>query len=116
MATATKSWYQSKRQVSAFSNLSAGQRMMFALIADIAIKAITNNSHLLADECSLDFEESSPTVLSRAPGLVLIDEIDAHLHPKWQRRVVGDLKRLFPQNTVCLYISFAVRYSVIGTG
>jgi len=30
-------------------------------------------------------------------GVVLIDEIDLHLHPKWQRRVVEDLKRTFPQ-------------------
>jgi len=27
--------------------------------------------------------------------LVLIDEIDTHLHPKWQRRVVNDLKEAF---------------------
>jgi hypothetical protein len=28
-------------------------------------------------------------------GVVLIDEIDAHLHPSWQRRVLPDLARLF---------------------
>jgi predicted ATP-binding protein involved in virulence len=28
---------------------------------------------------------------------VLIDELDVHLHPKWQRRVSGDLKRVFPR-------------------
>lgn len=28
---------------------------------------------------------------------MLIDEIDLHLHPKWQRRVVPDLQRAFPQ-------------------
>jgi AAA domain, putative AbiEii toxin, Type IV TA system len=27
---------------------------------------------------------------------VLIDELDVHLHPKWQRRVVNDLKNTFP--------------------
>jgi predicted ATP-binding protein involved in virulence len=27
---------------------------------------------------------------------VLIDELDVHLHPIWQRRIVHDLKRLFP--------------------
>jgi AAA15 family ATPase/GTPase len=31
------------------------------------------------------------------PGVVLIDELDLHLHPKWQRHVVTDLKRVFPQ-------------------
>jgi len=32
-----------------YLNLSAGQRMMFALVADIAIKAVTQNAHLLPD-------------------------------------------------------------------
>jgi predicted ATP-binding protein involved in virulence len=29
-------------------------------------------------------------------GLVLIDELDLHLHPNWQRHVVADLKKAFP--------------------
>ena len=29
-------------------------------------------------------------------GVVLIDELDFHLHPNWQRRIVGDLTSLFP--------------------
>jgi predicted ATP-binding protein involved in virulence len=28
---------------------------------------------------------------------VLIDELDVHLHPRWQRRVAADLKRTFPK-------------------
>ncbi len=32
-----------------------------------------------------------------APGLVLIDEIDAHLHPSWQRDIGFFLTRLFPR-------------------
>jgi predicted ATP-binding protein involved in virulence len=27
---------------------------------------------------------------------VLVDELDVHLHPRWQRRVAGDLQRVFP--------------------
>ena len=38
-----------------------------------------------------------PPVLRQTPGMVLIDEIDVHLHPKWQRRVVRDLKETFPK-------------------
>ena len=34
--------------------------------------------------------------LEMTPGVVLIDELDLHLHPKWQRRVIGDLRRTFP--------------------
>lgn len=30
-------------------------------------------------------------------GLVLIDEIDLHLHPEWQRRVIDDVRRIFPR-------------------
>jgi predicted ATP-binding protein involved in virulence len=31
------------------------------------------------------------------PGIVLIDELDMHLHPNWQRHVVEDLQRAFPK-------------------
>ena len=34
--------------------------------------------------------------LREAPGVVLIDEIDLHLHPSWQRTVVARLSRAFP--------------------
>ena len=30
------------------------------------------------------------------PGIVLIDNIDLHLHPRWQRRMMGDITSLFP--------------------
>lgn len=30
------------------------------------------------------------------PALVLIDEIDAHMHPKWQQTLPVDIRRLFP--------------------
>jgi predicted ATP-binding protein involved in virulence len=36
-------------------------------------------------------------VLARTPGVVLIDELDVHLHPRWQRRVATDLKATFPK-------------------
>ena len=29
--------------------------------------------------------------------MVLIDELDLHLHPRWQRRVVDDLRETFPK-------------------
>lgn len=32
-----------------------------------------------------------------APALVLIDEIDAHMHPEWQQKLVRHLKELFPK-------------------
>lgn len=77
-------------------NLSAGQRMMLALVADLAIKAVTQNAFLLPPDSLGPEDEPLPKVLRETPGLVLIDELDVHLHPKWQRRVATDLKETFP--------------------
>lgn len=82
-------------QAQPFSNLSAGQRMMAALVADVATKAVMQNAHLVSE--AGDDDPESPAVLQQTTGLVLVDEIDAHLHPKWQRRVVRDLKETFPR-------------------
>ncbi|MEZ5301580.1 MAG: AAA family ATPase [Verrucomicrobiales bacterium] len=68
-----------------FSEMSAGQRTMLALVADIAYRAAWLNPHL------------GTSVLDETPGVVLIDELDLHLHPKWQRRVCDDLRRTFPK-------------------
>ena len=78
-----------------FRNLSAGQLTMLSMIADIAIKAITHNPFLLPHD-ELPPNEEIPQILRETPGLILIDELDVHLHPKWQRRVANDLKRTFP--------------------
>ena len=63
---------------------SDGYRNMIAMVADIAYRMAILNPHL------------GPEVTRKTPGVVLIDEIDLHLHPHWQRRVVNDLKRAFP--------------------
>ncbi len=65
--------------------LSDGQRAMLALVADIAIKAASLNPQL------------EGRVLQETRGVVLIDELDLHLHPRWQRHVVADLKTTFPK-------------------
>lgn len=67
-----------------FYSLSDGQRAMLALVADIAMKAVVLNPHLGREAAK------------QSSGVILIDELDLHLHPKWQRRVVDDLKRTFP--------------------
>jgi predicted ATP-binding protein involved in virulence len=97
-------WYDGDRQeivlsiegqTQPFTNLSAGRQMMVALVADVASKAVMQNSGLASDD-PLD-DGDVPPVLQQTPGMVLIDEIDVHLHPKWQRRVVRDLKETFPK-------------------
>jgi predicted ATP-binding protein involved in virulence len=63
--------------------LSDGFKSMLAMVADIAYRCITLNPHL--GEKAL---ESS--------GVVLIDELDVHLHPNWQQKVAKMLKATFP--------------------
>lgn len=68
-----------------FTMLSDGYRNTIGLVADIAFRMASLNPHL---------EEHA---VLETPGILLIDEIDLHLHPKWQRRIVDDLKRTFPK-------------------
>jgi predicted ATP-binding protein involved in virulence len=68
-----------------FNNLSDGYRNMAAMAADIAHRASRINPHL------------GSRAAKETTGVVLIDEIDLHLHPNWQRSVVGDLKEAFPK-------------------
>lgn len=105
IAGADDVWFDTDRQqivlsidgsAQPFENLSAGQRMMLALVADLAIKAVTQNAFLLPPERLQPEDEPLPRVLAQTPGLVLIDELDVHLHPMWQRRVAEDLKKTFP--------------------
>ena len=63
---------------------SDGYRNMIAMVADIAYRMAVLNPNL------------DTAVTQKTPGVILIDEIDLHLHPNWQRRVVNDLKRAFP--------------------
>jgi predicted ATP-binding protein involved in virulence len=68
-----------------FHLLSEGQRNILGMVADIARRAAILNG---------DLENN---LLKETSGIVLIDEIDLHLHPKWQRRVVEDLRQTFPK-------------------
>lgn len=72
------------RQPTAFENLSDGQRSVIGLVADIARRMCILNPQLGQD------------VARKTPGVVLIDELDMHLHPRWQRILTGGLKRAFP--------------------
>ena len=37
-----------------------------------------------------------PQSLAQKPGILLVDEIDAHLHPSWQRRILPAITKRFP--------------------
>lgn len=74
----------SPRESTSFENLSDGQRAVIGLVADIARRMCLLNP-ILADQ-----------VTQQTPGVVLIDELDMHLHPRWQRMLTTGLKRAFP--------------------
>jgi energy-coupling factor transporter ATP-binding protein EcfA2 len=67
-----------------FSKLSDGQKAIIIVIGDTARRAALLNPHL-----------DDP--VAETPGIVLIDEIDLHLHPRWQRSIMADLRRVFPK-------------------
>jgi energy-coupling factor transporter ATP-binding protein EcfA2 len=43
---------------------------------------------------------ANPTDSAVAPGLILVDEIDAHLHPEWQRRIMQVVSELLPETYI----------------
>ncbi|WP_299621838.1 AAA family ATPase [Pelagibius sp.] len=76
--------FSETQQVVSYDNLSHGQRNILSMVGDIAFKAIILNPHLDAD------------AVHKTAGIVLIDEIDLHLHPRWQRKIIPSLLRAFP--------------------
>ena len=68
-----------------FHLLSDGYRNMIGMVADIAYRMATLNPQLETD------------VIKQTEGMVLIDEIDLHLHPKWQGIVIERLLNTFPK-------------------
>jgi predicted ATP-binding protein involved in virulence len=78
--------------------LSDGERSVLALILDIAKRLAQANPRL-----------DDP--LTSAHAVILIDEIDLHLHPQWQRKIVGNLEKTFPS---CQFIATTHSPQVIG--
>ena len=67
------------------SQMSDGYKSTISLIADIAYRMAVLNPQL------------GENVLKNTCGVVLIDEIDLHLHPAWQHRILSDLQDIFPE-------------------
>lgn len=65
--------------------LSDGIRSMLTLVADIAFRTVKLNPNL------------GPMAATETDGIVLIDEVDMHLHPAWQQTVLASLKEAFPR-------------------
>jgi predicted ATP-binding protein involved in virulence len=91
----TRAWYDPKErspvvrfetgEVATWKELSDGFHVYLALVTDLARRAVMLNEQDGGD---------APSVVE---GVVLIDEIDLHLHPRWQRVVLDGLRRIFPR-------------------
>jgi len=64
--------------------------------------AVTDMIAELAYRCIVLNGYKGKNAIKETTGVVMIDELDLHLHPTWQKHIVADLKKAFPQ------IQFAV--------
>ena len=72
--------------------LSDGYKSVLSLIFTLIWQMI-----LMADEEMIFLKLDNGTIIIDTPGLVLIDEIDAHLHPTWQTKIGEALTKFFPK-------------------
>jgi len=69
----------------AMDEMSDGYKNTLSMIGDIAYRMAVLNP-MLGDK-----------VLEETTGVVVIDEIDLHLHPQWQQTIISDLNTIFPK-------------------
>lgn len=67
------------------SYFSDGIKSMLSMTADIAYRMALLNPNL------------GENAIAETSGIVLIDEIDMHLHPSWQSRIMSALRNVFPR-------------------
>ncbi len=60
--------------------LSVGSRTVLAMVMDISSRMV----------------EANPEKGNTSEAIIMIDELDLHLHPKWQQVILSDLRRTFP--------------------
>ncbi len=63
--------------------LSDGYKTVLAMVMDISARMAEANPHL---------KENS----NNSEALIMIDEVDLHLHPRWQQTILIDLQKAFP--------------------
>ncbi|MBG0816067.1 AAA family ATPase [Planomonospora sp. ID82291] len=98
-------WAERSGQVIPLRELSDGYRTVTALVLDLVRQLINTYEsslealdRLIAGEAPIPvfIEESGDRPVVRTPGVVLIDEIDAHLHVSWQKKIGPWLTSHFP--------------------
>lgn len=74
-----------KTEIVPLRMLSDGMKSVLIMIGDIAYRMAKLNPDLSEDITKL------------TPGIVIIDEIDMHLHPSWQKNIIKAIKSVFPR-------------------
>lgn len=64
---------------------SDGVATFVEMVAELAFRCIVLNSELGAQ------------AVQSSRGIIMIDELDIHLHPSWQKHIVDDLQSAFPK-------------------
>lgn len=67
-----------------FEHMSDGFKSVICIAAEIAHRCVELNGFLGKD------------AVERTPGIVMIDELELYLHPRWQMHILDDLRRAFP--------------------
>lgn len=75
--------YNSGNYVIPLNDLSSGYKALLSMIIELAYRSVVLNPTINSE-------------LTDLPGIVLIDEIDAHLHPRWQWKILKALTAVFP--------------------
>ncbi len=65
--------------------MSDGFRSIISMVADIAYRIVRLNPYL------------GERAMLKTPGIIMIDEVEMHLHPLWQQRVMLDIMDAFPE-------------------
>jgi|GluameStandDraft_1065615.scaffolds.fasta_scaffold13462_2 predicted ATP-binding protein involved in virulence len=76
-------FYVKNGNAESISSLSAGYQSIVWMAFDVAYRMALLNPHLREN-------------IRETPGIVLIDEPDAHLHPEWQWLLTKALRTVFP--------------------
>jgi energy-coupling factor transporter ATP-binding protein EcfA2 len=83
-------WISREGESFPLRDMSDGYRSVTALVTDIIRQMATAYPKL-----ELEIRDGTPTL--PYPGVILIDEVDAHLHVRWQKVIGAWLKTHFPQ-------------------
>lgn len=81
--------YEENEELMPIANLSAGYQSLLWMIMNLAYRLALLNP-------------DKTKKIDEIPGIILIDEIDMHLHPKWQWNIVSALEETFPKMQIIL--------------